>query len=485
MAMNVIYVSPEAVPFSKTGGLADVAGALPNALKAHGCAVCMFLPLHRQTAAGGFKLTDTGITVVVPIGKKEVKGRVLKSVETGIDAYFIRCDEYFDRAHLYTTPEGDYPDNLERFAFFSRGVLEAVKALGIRPGIIHANDWQTGLIPAYLKDVYGQDTFFSRATAVFTVHNMAYQGLFPASLYETTGLSKGLFTLRGLEFWGKISLIKAGIVYSDAITTVSRQYALEIQTPLYGCGLEGVLKERKGDLHGILNGADYNEWNPATDKLIPANYSQEDMKGKAACKKELVKRFGLKLKAVAPVIGMVSRFTHQKGFDLVALSAPELMKLDIGVVILGTGDRKYQLIAEEMAAAHQGRLCVKAAFDNALAHLIEAGSDLFLMPSLYEPCGLNQIYSLKYGTIPVVRATGGLEDTVKAYPLAGATGFKFKEYSAHALVGKVKEAIAVFKDKKAWRALQEAAMKEDFSWQGSALRYLELYEVTAKIPPKT
>ena len=484
MALSVIYVSPEAVPFSKTGGLADVAGALPLALKGRGAAVSVFLPLHRQTAAGGFVLADTGVTVSVPIGAKEVKGRVLKGAGAGVDVYFIKCDEYFDRTHLYAFQDGDafvdYSDNLERYAFFSRGVLEAVRALKIRPDIIHANDWQTGLIPAYLKDVYRQDPFFSKARSAFTIHNLAYQGLFPAALYGLTGLGKGLFTLKGLEFWGKVSCLKAGIVYSDVITTVSRTYAKEIQTTAYGCGLEGLLKERKDDLHGIVNGVDYNEWDPAVDKFIPANYSPDDLTGKAVCKKELLKRFGLKVKASTPVIGMVSRFTLQKGFDLVAEAAADIMELGAAVVILGTGEKKYQLIAEGLGAAYPGRFAVHAAFDNSLAHLIEAGSDIFLMPSLYEPCGLNQIYSLKYGTVPVVRATGGLEDTVKAYPLAGATGFKFKEYDVSALVEKVKEAVLLFKDKKAWRALQEAAMKEDFSWQESARRYIEIYGMAVK-----
>lgn len=482
MALSVIYVSPEAVPFSKTGGLGDVAGALPPALKGLGLAVSVFLPLHRQTATGRFNLTDTGVTVNVPIGAKEVKGHVLRGAHAGVDVYFIKCDEYFDRTHLYTTHEGDYPDNLPRFAFFSRGVLDAVKALKIRPDIIHANDWQTGLIPAYLKDVYKQDPFFSRARTVFTVHNLAYQGLFPADVYGLTGLGKGLFNLKGLEFWGKVSCLKAGIVYSDVITTVSRTYAKEIQTAAYGCGFEGLLKERNDDLHGIVNGVDYNEWDPAVDEFIPANYSPGNLKGKAVCKKELLKRFGLTMKASAPVIGMVSRFTAQKGFDLVAKAAGDIMKLGAGVVILGDGEKKYQAIAEELSAAYPGRFAVNAAFDNALAHLIEAGSDVFLMPSLYEPCGLNQIYSLKYGTVPVVRATGGLEDTVKAYPLPGATGFKFKEYEAAALVEKVKEALLLFKDKKAWKALQDAAMKEDFSWQGSARRYIEIYDMAAKKP---
>lgn len=492
MALSVIYVSPEAVPFSKTGGLADVAGALPPALKGHGCVVSVFLPLHRQTACGGFNLTDTGVTVSVPIGVKEVRGRILKTIDRGVDVYFIKCEEYFDRTHLYSFQDGDvfvdYSDNLERFAFFSRGVLEAVKALKIKPDIIHANDWQTGLIPAYLKDVYKEDPFFSKARTVFTIHNLAYQGLFPAALYDLTGLGKGLnplrglFTLKGLEFWGKVSCLKAGIVYADVITTVSRTYAKEIQTTEHGCGLDGVLKERKDDLHGIVNGVDYNEWDPAADKLIPANYSPDDLTGKAVCKKELLKRFGLTVKVSTPVIGMVSRFTHQKGFDIVAQAAPDIMKLGAAVVILGTGEKKYQLIAQGLAAAYPGRFAVIAAFDNALAHLIEAGSDIFLMPSLYEPCGLNQIYSLKYGTVPVVRATGGLEDTVKAYPLPGATGFKFKEYEASALVEKVKEAAGLFKDKKAWRALQDAAMKEDFSWQAAARRYMEAYGMAVKRP---
>lgn len=481
MGKNVIIVASEAAPFVKTGGLADVAGSLPVALKKLGCRPVIFLPYYRRVADGGFDIEPTGLEVTVPIGRREITGQVLKGSKDGVPVYFIRRDEYFDRGGVYGTPEGDYFDNIERFAFFSRGVLEVLKARGFDPDIIHCNDWQTGLIPAYLKDTYKNDLYFSSTSTVFTVHNAAYQGLFPADLFELTGLSPAVFTSEGLEFWGKMNFLKAGLVYSDIITTVSKAYSQEIQTAEYGWGLDGVLRGRKHDLYGILNGVDYGEWDPKTDPLIPENYSSGDLKGKAKCKKELIKAFGLKVKQASPVIGIVSRLAAQKGLDILAEAMPELMKLDVGVAVLGTGDRLYQTLMEELAEKYPGRLSVKIAFDNGLSHLVEAGSDIFLMPSRYEPCGLNQMYSLRYGTVPVVRATGGLDDTVREFGSGEGNGFKFAEYSAAALAAKVKEAVDTFKDKKAWDALRINGMKEDFSWEASAARYMEIYDRCLKL----
>ena len=480
MGTNVIIAASEAAPFVKTGGLGDVAGSLPLALKKLGCDPVLFLPYYRQIADGGIKAEPTGLTVTVPVGKREITAEVLLGSHNGVPVYFIKRDEYYDRSFLYGTPDGDYFDNLERYAFFSRAVLETLKARSFDPGIIHCHDWQTGLIPAYLRDAYKNDLCFASTATVFTVHNIAYQGLFPASLFDITGLSPALFTPAGLEFWGKVNFLKAGLVYSDVITTVSEAYSSEIQTPEYGWGLDGVLKGRKHDLYGIINGVDYDEWDPSTDPLIPERYSAADLAGKAACKRDLVKEFGLRLKNGAPVIGMVSRLAAQKGIDILIEAMPALMKLNAAFAIIGAGDRRYVTELEELARRYPGKLSVRIVFDKRLSHLVEAGSDIFLMPSRYEPCGLNQIYSLRYGTVPVVRATGGLDDTVRGYDGVDGNGFKFRDYSAASLVGKVREALTVFKDREAWEGLQRAGMKEDFSWERSAARYIELYDRCSK-----
>ncbi len=485
MALNVIFATPEALPFAKTGGLADVAGALPLALKKLGCKVSLFLPYYREVGLSGVKTEPTGLEVVVPVGRRDIRGQVLKASSDGVAVYFIKRDEFFDRSCLYGTPEGDYFDNLERFMFFSRGVMEALKAGAFKPDIIHCNDWQTGLIPAYLKDTYRNEPRFSKTAAVFTIHNIAYQGLFPSYLYGVTNLSPELYNPEGLEFWGKLSLLKAGIVYSEIITTVSPAYSSEIQTPEYGGGLEGLLKKRKDNLYGVLNGVDYGIWDPRVDKLIPSNYSAGDLSGKAVCKRGLLRKINLGLKDETPLIGMISRLADQKGFDILSAAMPELMKLDVGFVILGSGELKYQKLLEDLASRYPGKLSVNMAFDNTLSHMIEAGCDMLLMPSKYEPCGLNQIYSLRYGTIPVVRATGGLDDTVRDYNGRNGNGFKFKEYSSKALINKVKEAISAYKDKKAWEKLQKNAMKEDFSWESAARKYIDIYGLARKKLPKT
>lgn len=477
MLPSVIIASSEAVPFSKTGGLADVSGALAVALKQAGCKVALFLPFYSETARGGFEIENTGLTVKVPLAGRVIKAQVLRASQGGVPVYFLKCDEFFDRTHLYGTPEGDYFDNLERFTFFSRGVLEALKERGFAPDVIHCNDWQTGLIPAYLKDLYAQDPHFANTKTVFTIHNIAYQGVFPHNVFfALTGLNERLYSPEGIEFWGSASLLKAGLVYSDAITTVSQTYSMEIQTVESGCGLDGVLIKRKAVLHGVLNGVDCNEWNPETDKLIPANFSPASMVGKAECRKSLLKEFGLKAKTTTPIIAMITRLAEQKGFDILLDAMPRLMETDAALVILGSGEERYRRLLEEAALMYPKKLSVKIAFDSRLAHLIEAGADMFLMPSRYEPCGLNQIYSLKYGTIPIVRATGGLEDTVKGYSVGNGTGFKFKDYSADALIDKVREACSVFKDKKAWAALQRRAMSEEFSWERAAAEYIGIYK---------
>ncbi|MCR4286757.1 MAG: glycogen synthase, partial [Deltaproteobacteria bacterium] len=315
MALDVVFVSPEAAPFAKTGGLADVAGALPVALKASGCNVTLILPLYRDVRASNARLESAGFEVSVPVGTRLIKAAVFRGDLDDVDVFFIECDEFFDRTRLYGTDDRDYFDNLERLSFFSRAALEVIKTGRIKADIIHSNDWQTGLVSAYLKDIYAKDPHFSNTASVFTIHNIAYQGIFPAGRYDIIGLSPALFSPEGLEFWGRMSLLKAGITFSDAITTVSPTYAKEIQTPENGGGLEGVLLGKKDRLYGILNGADYKLWNPETDALIPANFSVEDMAGKLSCKKSLLRKFGLKSKKAVPVLGIVARLTEQKGFD--------------------------------------------------------------------------------------------------------------------------------------------------------------------------
>jgi len=481
MGLSLIFVSSEAAPFSKTGGLGDVSGALPAALAELGCDVTLFLPLHRETLLKGIEVEPLGPNLVVPLGRRMIRARLFRARKAAVKTLFIACDEFFDRTFLYGPPESDYFDNLERFTFFSRALLEAICAMGLRPDVVHANDWQTGLVPLYIDNIYRADPAFRDTATLFTIHNSAFQGLFPAEDYNILGLSHRLFTPSGIEFWGKFSLLKAGLISSNIVTTVSPGYCREIKTARYGHGLEGLYKERKKDLFGVINGVDYSEWNPAADPLIPATFSPSDMGGKHACRKSLLEAFGLKAEAATPVVGMVTRLTGQKGIDLVTRAMPELMKLDMTLVIVGMGDKKIEARLRRACAKYEGRVGLKIAFDNSLAHLIEAGSDIFLMPSRFEPCGLNQIYSQLYGTIPVVRATGGLDDTVRDfYSEKAPTGFKFKRYSASALTRAVASAVKVFKDEKAWRELQKNAMDEDFSWSRSAKRYRELYELAMK-----
>lgn len=471
-------VSPEAVPFAKTGGLADVAGALPKALKGIGADVALVIPKYGVIDERKFGIRDTGITVKVPMSDGFKRADVLKG-ETGegVPVYFIKKERYFDRENLYGTEDGDYPDNAERFTFFSRAVLELCKAINFKADIIHCNDWQTALIPVYLKTLYKGEPFFSDTATVYTVHNLGYQGLFWHFDMHLTGLGWELFTPEGVEFYGKINLMKGGLVFSDILTTVSKAYSKEIQTEEFGYGLEGVLVRRKKDLYGIINGIDYEEWDPARDSHVAANFSPEDMKGKAICKAELQRLYSLPVKKDIPLVGMISRLADQKGFDLIEEAMDRLMEMDLQFVFLGTGDRRYQELLEDIGRRYPEKAGVRIAYNTSLAHKIEAGADMFLMPSRYEPCGLNQLYSLKYGTIPVVRATGGLDDTIKNFvPKTGnGNGFKFRDYSAEALLKAVNKAVDLYGDRKAWKKMMQNAMSCDFSWENSAREYLKVY----------
>ena len=483
--LTILFASSEVFPFAKTGGLADVSGSLPAALASLGHKVAIVTPLYRSTKQGEYEIETDEKILSVPFKGQPWEARVfLSGLITGVPVYFIQRDEFFDRSYLYGSPNGDYMDNAERFIFFSRSVIELSRLKGFLPDIVHCHDWQTSLIPVYLKSTYRTDSQLKKARTVFTIHNLAYQGVFPMETMAVSELPAEFFTVKGLEYYGKMSFMKGGIVFSDKITTVSKKYAQEIQTPEYGYGLDGVLKDRVSDVVGILNGVDYASWDPKTDPHIAANYDARDLSGKSRCREELIELFGLQGADKSPVIGMISRLADQKGFDILADAMGELMKMDIRLVILGTGDAKYEKQYAQLGKKNAGRLGVKVDFDNALAHKIEAGSDMFLMPSLYEPCGLNQMYSLRYGTIPVVRATGGLDDTIREFnPETGkGNGFKFAAYSATELIKTVKRARYLYRNNMLWAKIVQNAMKEDFSWGRSARKYEEVYRAALAEP---
>ena len=475
--MRITFAASECVPFSKTGGLADVVGALPKALAASGHEVSVFLPRYRQTKLA--HSTTVIPSVTIPFDDRYRFCSVLEGgIQGGVKFYFIDYPPFFDREALYGTSAGDYPDNAERFSLYSRAVLEASKILGA-PDVFHCHDWQSALVPILLRSLYAGDPALRHASTVFTIHNMGYQGVFPPDILPLLNLPWDLFTMDKLEFYGKANFLKGALVASDYITTVSKKYSQEIQTAEYGFGLEGVLRQRAATVTGILNGVDYNEWSPETDKFIAAHYGPQDLTGKAACKKDLLKDFGIPSSDVkVPVIGIVSRFAAQKGFDLIAQVADRLARENMIVVGLGAGDKEYEELFRRLQQQFPQKFAVKVAYDNAIAHKIEAGADMFLMPSKYEPCGLNQIYSLKYGTVPLVRATGGLDDTIEPFdPRTGkGTGFKFTDYSGEALLQTVRAALAAFADQASWQKLMRNGMAKDFSWNASARDYVRIYE---------
>ena len=480
--MNVFFAASECAPYAKTGGLADVVGSLPRELACLGNQVSVIIPLFRTVKKYCSDLKETGIRLEIALGDVHLNATVCKHTESGVDYYFIRNDKFYDREFLYGTPEKDYEDNAARFIFFSKAVLFLISRLGKPADIIHCHDWQTGILPALMR--YGWNTLpnLQKAKTIFTIHNLGYQGKFWYYDLKMTGLPDACFTPEGLEYYGDINMIKSGIVYSDIITTVSRKYAEEIQTTEFGCGLEGVLAKRKNKLYGILNGVDYDVWSPEKDKFIVRNYSIKVISGKKECRKDLLKTFQLNASDKTPVIGAISRLAEQKGFDLIAKIMKRMLKLGTVFVLLGAGDKKYNELFEKIGKENPKNTGIKIAFSEELAHKIEAGSDIFLMPSRYEPCGLNQMYSLKYGTIPVVRATGGLDDTIKNYsPKTGrGNGFKFKASSAEALLKTVKKAVDLFKDSFNWNRLIKNAMSEDYSWSASAKKYIQLYKTALK-----
>ena len=476
--MRILLASSEVAPFAKTGGLADVAGALPKALAKLGHDVRVVLPKYRMVDAKRNGLRPALASLPVPVAGRMEQAAVWEGAIESAPVYFVQHDGYYDRDALYQTKEGDYPDNAERFAFFSRAILEMIRPLHFFPEIYHCNDWQTGLVPTYLRTTLQEMRDLQTAGVLFTVHNLGYQGLFGPEVLATANLGHDIFNPFGIEFYGKVNLLKAGLVFSDLITTVSRKYSQEIQTEEFGYGLEGVLRARAKDVHGILNGIDYDEWHPTRDSFIAARFARKDRRGKAACKADLQRAFGLPEQPNVPLLAVISRLTPQKGMDLVAEALDAMLNLDAQFVLLGTGDADLHRAFEGAKARHPSRVGLKLGFDVALSHKIEAGADMFLMPSRYEPCGLNQMYSLAYGTVPVVRATGGLDDTIQPFdPATGkGTGFKFAEATSHALEEVVRRAVRLYRQADQWRRLVRNGMACDFSWDRSAKEYVALYE---------
>lgn len=474
--LRVAMVSSEIAPFAKTGGLGDMVASFAKALDNLGIQVSLIMPGYRSVLYGGFPLTDTGIRLTVRVSNRQEEVTLKKgTMGSSISVYFICADRYFDRDYLYGGPEGDYPDNAERFVFFTLAALEVLKLKP--PDILHAHDWQSALAITFMKaqpHLYPQ---LYRVKTVLTIHNLGFQGLFPNSDWHLLGLDDSLFTPKALEFYGKINFLKGGIVFADRVTTVSPTYAEEIKTAVQGFGLDGLLRERAPDLVGILNGADYEVWNPESDGYITRTYSAGNLSGKKLCKRDLQRIFNLPEIPGIPLIGAVSRLTTQKGYELVQKASDKLLSRDIQYILLGTGDKTYTDFFSGLSRRYPDKVGVRIAFEESLSHKVIAGSDMFLMPSLYEPSGLTQIYSLKYGTVPIVRATGGLKDTVADFnpKTDKGNGFVFGPYESGALMEAVDRALYLFGSRDKWSTLMRNAMEADFSWDRSAGTYSELY----------
>jgi starch synthase len=481
--MNILLTASEVAPFAKTGGLADVAGALPGELKRLGHDVRIFMPLYRSVRERNLTLCPRADLPPIRVGDASRSGRVWQGDLQGVPVYFLEQDAFFDRDGLYGTPRNDYPDNAERFGFFARALLTALPQIGFRPDVLHLNDWQTGLVPALLRSEWTGDSFYRDTATLTTIHNLGYQGLFPAEMVSSLHLDPGLFTMEGFEYYGQLSFLKSGLVFADLITTVSETYCAEIQTPPMGHGFDGILRSRTERLFGVLNGIDDKLWNPQHDVALPARYHAEDLAGKRENKRRLQTELGLKAGADVPLVGMVTRLASQKGLDLVEQAWEALLKRGVQVAILGSGDQDFMDRFAGLGAQSAGQAAVRLGFDDRLARLIYAGSDMFLMPSHYEPCGLGQLIALRYGSVPVVRKTGGLADTVfdPADNADRANGFTFSEVSASALLGAMDRALALYRDSEDWLRLVRSGMQGDFSWRRSALRYLELYRKAVEL----
>jgi starch synthase len=476
--MRILMVTPEANPFARSGGLAEVIGSLAAALARQGHDVQVVMPLYRQVREAGPPLTFTGHTLSIPLSWKAVPAEIYQAeLDSRLTYMFIAQDALFNREGLYGTEYGDFEDNAERFIFFSRAVVEMMAVLEMDLDICHCQEWQSGLVPVYLRTLYHDRPQLQQVPVLYTVHNVGYQGVFSSYDLPLTGLGWELFSPKALEFYGKINFMKGGLIFADLINTVSNKYREEILSPEFGFGLEGVLQERPQELFGILEGVDYQRWDPAKDQYISAPYSPTDLDGKKICKETLLKFFELNMPVDRPLLGMTTRLFERKGIDLVENILDDLMELEVGFVLQGTGEERHHYILQEIRQRHSDRIGLFIGYSEELAHQIIAGADIFLMPSRYEPCGLDQLYCLRYGTIPVVRATGGLDETIQAYdPKTGeGNGFKFSGYTPAEFLGAVQQALTLYSDQPAWRKLMKSNMKLNFSWDLVAPQYLNLY----------
>ncbi len=473
--MKIIFVSSEIVPFASTGGLGDVCAALPQALVKEGVEVVRFMPLYQDIDREKFALEKVDVELHIPLGHAWFRGSVWKGARNGVVTYYVHGAEFFDRPGIYGNAEHGYADNFERFLFFQKAVVRLIDDWEMKPDVVHCNDWQTGLLPMLLY--HGIDGTFrdGREKTLMTIHNLAHQGWAPAQKFYMTQLPDSCFTMHTLEFYGEINALKGGIVGATAINAVSPTYAEEIKTPEFGCKLNGALYHRQAVLSGILNGIDHTRWNPKTDTHIAANYSSEDLSGKKKCKTALQTACGFNPDPKIPLLGIITRLVPQKGVDLLAGVMERVVASGARIVILGTGDARYEEACQEWARRWPEQVCSWMEFSNDKAHKIEAGVDMFLMPSEFEPCGQNQLYSMRYGTIPVARAVGGLEDSVIDFAKKGGTGFKFKEYTADAFFECLERAFAVYENRTRWNALMKRAMKQDFSVKHMARDYVALY----------
>jgi starch synthase len=475
---QVIFISSEMYPFSKTGGLGDVLGALPLALKNQGLDVAVITPFYGRLSTTTYPLRLIHSNCPVGFPWPPVTAEIYTADYHGVPVYFIQRGEYFDRRTYYNTHAGDYFDNCERFIFFCRAAMSFIHLMDGPPALLHCHDWQTALIPAYLHFARRADPFWEQTKSALTIHNLAFQGRFAYRLFLESGLPPEAWNMDGVEFYGDFNMLKAGIAYADLITTVSPTYATEIVTPEFGCGLEGILTKRAGSLRGILNGADYSVWDPSYDKYLPLPYSVEDMSGKAVCKANLIRELGLKKSLLKrPLLGFVGRIREQKGIDLVIEMLPRLLgEQHVGMVVLGEGGAQFEAELTELAEVYKGQLAVLIGYTEDLAHRIQAACDIFLMPSRYEPCGLTQIYALRFGTPPVVTAVGGLCDTIIPYPLPTCTGFTFPFADAGLLHDSIYQALEVFDTKPhIFEGVRRRAMLADFSWERSAVQYCKAY----------
>lgn len=483
MPLKILISASEAVPYAKTGGLADVVGSLPKYLRDAGHDVRLVMPRYYKIDREKFGLKLLPGVLVVPMG---ILGNEYCAVYEGampdsaVPVYFLEHEGYFGRDGLYDEGNVEFVDNDRRFIFLSKASLELCKMLDFHPDVIHANDWHTAVIPLLLNTVYKNDNYVGKAASILTIHNMQYQGSFPSATMNILGVGWEHFTYRGVEKDDRVNLLKGGIYNATLLNTVSEGYAAEIKSPEYGCGLEHVLRERAADLFGILNGVDYREWAPETDRYIAAHYSLDDMQGKLLCKAELQRTMGLPVAENIPLIGVVSRMVKQKGIDYLAEALPKLLGLELQLVMLGEGEPWAHFYFGGMAAKNPEKMKVVIGYDNALAHKIEAGADFFLMPSAFEPCGLNQMYSMRYGTLPIVRATGGLDDSVENLDekILRGTGFKFRDLTAGALFDTVGWAVSTwYNNQEAIRSLRHNAMQQRFTWESAAGKYAELYQL--------